>query len=99
MIFEIAELLIKPNQEAQFIGAAEKAIPYFKAAKGCRSFQITQGIENPSEFKLTVAWDSVEDHMVTFRESDGFQQWRSLVSDYFASPPNVYHVETVINGF
>lgn len=28
-----------------------------------------------------------------------FQQWRALVGPYFASPPQVEHTQTVIQGF
>ncbi len=37
--------------------------------------------------------------MVHFRESEGFQHWRSLAGPHFASPPQVEHVTTVIDGF
>ena len=61
--------------------------------------KLQRGIEHPGRYRLVVGWDRVEDHMVTFRESPAFQQWRALVGPYFASPPSVEHIETVLDGF
>jgi hypothetical protein len=35
----------------------------------------------------------VEDHMVGFRESELFTQWRGLIGPFFANPPEVTHWE------
>lgn len=99
MVHEIADIHIQPEKTQAFIQAVEKAIPQFQQAQGCRSFCLQQGIESPDHFRLVVEWDSVEDHMVTFRNSEGFQIWRALVSEFFVSPPKVAHVETVLDGF
>jgi quinol monooxygenase YgiN len=42
-----------------------------------------------------VKWRSVEDHMVTFRQSESFQAWRALAGPFFASPPKVTHSREV----
>ena len=99
MIHEIAEIEVKASQDAAFEAAVVEAAPYFKAARGCRSFELNRSIENPQRYRLVVGWDTVEDHMLHFRESEGFQSWRSLVGPHFASPPQVEHVVTVIKGF
>jgi quinol monooxygenase YgiN len=99
VIFEIAELKIKTGQEESFTKAVEKAAPNFKQATGCQMFHLYRGIENPSHFKLMVGWDSVEAHTEIFRNSEGFQNWRGLVSEFFADAPEVVHVEKVIDAF
>ena len=50
-------------------------------------------------YLLFVRWESVEAHMVDFRESPEFQVWRKAVGDYFAAPPTVEHVAPVVHGF
>jgi heme-degrading monooxygenase HmoA len=99
MIHEIAEIDVTEGHEAEFEAAVRKAAPLFKVSRGCRSFALTRSIEHPQRYRLTVGWDTVEDHMVHFRESEAFQGWRALVGPYFASPPRVEHVATVIDGF
>ena len=99
MIREIAEIDVIVGQEAAFEAAVAEAAPHFKSARGCRSFTLDRSIEHPQRFRLTVGWDSVEDHMVHFRKSPAFQVWRGLVGPYFAAPPRVEHVERVIDTF
>lgn len=99
MIFEIAEIDVKPGSEAAFEAAVAAAAPHFKDSKGCRSMRLERGIESPQSYRLVVGWDSVDDHMVGFRESPAFPIWRGLVGPHFASPPRVGHVETVLEAF
>ena len=99
MVFEIAQIDITPGQEAAFEAAVAEAAPYFKAAKGCRSLKLERSVENPGHYRLVVGWDTVEDHMVTFRQSDAFQAWRNLAGPHFAGAPQVEHVTTVLDAF
>ena len=99
MIHEVAELTVAPQDMSAFEQAVKKAAPYFKAADGCHSMRLEKVIEAPGQYRLIVAWDSVEAHMVTFRESTGFQAWRSLAGPFFTEPPKVYHLELAMTGF
>lgn len=99
MIHEIAEIEVISGQESAFETAVSEAVMYFRTARGCRSFALKRSIESPQSYLLLVGWDSVEDHVVHFRESLNFQAWRNLVGRYFASPPKVEHVATVVEGF
>ena len=99
MIFEIAIIEVKAGEEAAFEAAAAKAVPLFKGAKGCLGMELQRSIEMPSRYRLVNKWETVEDHMVHFRSSQGFQEWRKLVGPHFASPPVVEHTQTVLTGF
>ncbi|MBC2664909.1 antibiotic biosynthesis monooxygenase [Novosphingobium flavum] len=96
MIHEIATLAIDPARSADFEAAVAAARPHFEAAKGFVSFGLQRVIEEPGSYRLVVGWETVEAHMVDFRESDGFQQWRALAGPFFTAPPAVIHVDTVI---
>jgi len=95
MITEFAEIEVKPGLEAEFIAGVEKSKPAFLRSAGCRGVALTRGVENPAKFVLHVLWESVEHHMVTFRASPEFQEWRANVGHCFAAPPNVWHGEKV----
>ncbi len=93
MIFEIAYLKIDPAQKEAFEQAVAKAAPFFQAAKGCHGMSLSQIIETPGSYQLRVQWESVDAHMVDFRNSEEFQQWRGLVGEFFVEPPVVEHTE------
>jgi heme-degrading monooxygenase HmoA len=99
MFLEIAQVDIKPGQEAEFEASVAKAAPIFKRAKGCRSLSLQRSMEKPARYRLFIGWDTVENHTVDFRGSADFQEWRKLVGHCFASPPEVEHVREVVEGF
>ncbi|MFT4074502.1 MAG: antibiotic biosynthesis monooxygenase family protein [Asticcacaulis sp.] len=94
MITEIATLTIDPAKAADFEAAVASAAPFFKSAEGCHGMALEAVIETPGLYNLRVLWETVDHHMVTFRESDNFQQWRALAGPFFLSPPKVVHAET-----
>ncbi|VVE40490.1 antibiotic biosynthesis monooxygenase family protein [Pandoraea terrigena] len=99
MIFEIAQIEVKPGTEAAFEQGVAKAASLFKGSKGCHGMRLLKSIEQPTHYSLVVTWETLEDHTVHFRNSEAFQQWRALVSDCFAAPPNVGHVTEALIGF
>ncbi|SFG42657.1 Quinol monooxygenase YgiN [Novosphingobium sp. CF614] len=96
MIHEVATLTIDPATAADFEAAVAEARPHFEAAKGFVSFGLEASIETPGRYHLVVGWESVEAHMLDFRESDGFQAWRALASPFFTGAPSVEHIRKVI---
>lgn len=88
-VVEVAE--IKVNDPAGFEAAVAAARPFFLAADGCLDLALHRIVEMPDTYRLLAKWRSVEDHMVTFRASEGFQKWRTLASPYLATPPMVTH--------
>jgi quinol monooxygenase YgiN len=95
MISEIAQISVNSGQESEFEAGVAKAVPLFLRAKGCHGVRLERSIEHPRRYLLFVAWDSVDDHMVTFRSSDDFQEWRRLVGHCFEKPPEVQHTREI----
>ncbi len=91
MILERAIFAIKPGTTKDFIAAFALARPHIEAAKGFNSLEMRQGIEKPDTWLLTVVWDSVEDHMKGFRESEAFAEWRKHLGPFFDGAPAVEH--------
>jgi quinol monooxygenase YgiN len=98
MVFEIAEIEVKAGAEAAFEDGVRRAAPLFQAAKGCRSFALQRTVERPNVYRLVVGWETVENHMVDFRGSPAFQEWRALVGPHFAGTPKVEHTAMVFEA-
>jgi len=99
MFLEIAQIDIKPGQEAEFEAGVAKAAPLFKRAKGCKGMELQRSHEKPQRYRLMVKWDTLENHTVDFRGSSDFQEWRKLVGHCFAAPPDVEHTRPAVVGF
>jgi heme-degrading monooxygenase HmoA len=96
MILERALLAVQPDSELDFEAAMEQAKEVIAQARGFRSLRLRRGIERHSTYLLLIEWDSVEEHMQGFRESDLFVRWRELIGSYFAAPPEVEHYEAPV---
>jgi len=99
MVLESAEILVKAGMEEQFETGVRAAAPLFRRARGCTGMRLQRGVENPRAYRLLVDWDTVEDHMVHFRDSADFQEWRRLVGDCFEQAPVVTHLVGAVDGF
>jgi len=98
MITEIAQIDVKPGSEKDFEAAVTKAKAAFGRSKGFHGFELHKSIEKPQRYRLMVKWATLENHTVDFRGSENFTEWRGLVGQYFASPPEVEHTETVLTS-
>lgn len=99
MVYEVATIEIKDGAEAAFEATVKAAAPLFQRARGCQGLSLERSVEAPSRYFLVVTWDSVEDHMVHFRNSPEFQEWRRLAGPHMAAPPQVEHTAVVLAAF
>ncbi|RYG58249.1 MAG: antibiotic biosynthesis monooxygenase [Alphaproteobacteria bacterium] len=96
MILEVADIRIKPGQQAGFEEAAHRGLSTVIAkAKGFRGYQVQHCIENTDRYLLLLEWDTLEDHTVGFRGSPAMAEWRGIIADFFAQPPFTEHFEIV----
>lgn len=95
-IVEVAEITV--TDPAGFEAAVAQTRPHFLAAEGCLGLSLHRVVETPNVYRLLVKWRRIEDHMETFRASEGFGHWRALASPFFADPPKVSHSAAVDLG-
>jgi len=93
MILEQAIFTITLGSEKEFESAMQAATAVFAEAKGFRSLTLRRSVERPSTYTGLIEWDTVDDHVVGFRESELFTRYRALVGPFFAAPPEVQHFE------
>jgi len=92
----MAHIAVQAGKHAEFEAAVGQAFALFHRARGCRGVELQRSVEEPNQYLLVVQWDTVDDHMVHFRESADFQEWRRLAGPYFEKPPVVGHTEVVL---
>jgi heme-degrading monooxygenase HmoA len=92
MILELVDIRIHSGQNAAFDEAIARGLKeVISQAQGYKGAKVNKGIESPDRYLLQIFWDSLEDHMVGFRQSDAFTRWRAIVGPFFASPPVMEH--------
>lgn len=93
MIIETALITITPGREEDFLLALEDGKKVLAQATGFQHIHVSRGIERPNVIMLQLAWETLENHTVDFRESPLFPQWRAVISPFFAegTSPSVEH--------
>ena len=98
MILELAEIDVKRGHEAEFEAAVAQALQLYLDSKGCGGFSLHRSLEQPTRYRVMVEWETVEDHMVEFRNSDAFLEWRRAVAPHFANRPRIEHLVVAVSG-
>ena len=98
MILEAATFAIQSGRAAAFEAAFKQAIAIIAGAKGFIALEMQRSVDVPDHYLLLVKWQTYDDHMVGFRESPSFIEWRRLLGPYFAAPPQVEHYELFATG-
>jgi quinol monooxygenase YgiN len=91
MVTELAQIDVRPGEEAAFEKGVREAVPLFERAEGCHGVRLRRGVEQPQRYWLVVDWETVEHH-TRFRDTSDFARWRELAGPYFAAPAQVVHV-------
>jgi heme-degrading monooxygenase HmoA len=91
MILEIAILDVIPDKTSEFEANFQKAQEIISSTTGWLGHQLQQCLEVPNRYILLVRWQNVEDHIVGFRESIAYQEWRKLLHHFYSPFPVVEH--------
>ncbi|WP_424951427.1 antibiotic biosynthesis monooxygenase family protein [Deinococcus sp.] len=78
MVLEIATITLKPGNADAFISVMPDAFPFVESTPGYIRHELHRGIENPDVFTLFIWWETLEEHTVSFRQSERFAAWRAV---------------------
>ncbi len=93
MILEVASFKIKTGDSPKFEAAFADAAKVIAQASGYISHEMQRSVDVADHYLLLVKWRSRDEHMIGFRESTLFLEWRRLLGPYFAGTPEVEHYE------
>ncbi|HXF68134.1 MAG TPA: antibiotic biosynthesis monooxygenase family protein [Burkholderiales bacterium] len=95
MILEVAILKIKPEEMSKFEQVFPKAAAIIASVPGYISHELERCVETRGKYHFLIRWENIDAHMVNFRQSPKFQEFRALVGPFFAEPPVAEHFEAV----
>ena len=91
MVLEVAILDIRAGQNLSFESAFSEAAPIIAAASGYQRHELRRCVERTNRYILLVWWDTLESHMVGFRGSPSYQEWKRLLHHFYEPFPDVEH--------
>lgn len=95
MILEKAVLHIKPGLSAQFEKSFKEAQKIIASMNGFINIDLLSCVEEKDTYLLLVAWETIEDHEVGFRQSQEYQEWKRLLHHFYEPFPVVQHFRSV----
>lgn len=94
-ILEAVILYIKQNQQVEFEHNFRIASEIISKMNGYIEHELQKCLEVENKYLLLIKWKSLEDHTVGFRESDEYQEWKSLLHHFYEPFPIVEHFKLV----
>lgn len=91
LVLEVAILNVRAGQETAFEAAIRKARPLIAATPGFVSIEIRRCVETASRYLLMVTWQTLEDHTISFRQSDRYAEWKAMLHPFYDPFPLVEH--------
>ena len=95
MILEVATLIVRAGEGADFEQAFSQAQKIISSMPGYVSHQLQRCLELQDKYLLLVQWQRLEDHTIGFRQSQQYQEWRRLLHHFYEPFPTVEHYELV----
>ena len=95
MILEVAIIKIKPEEISKFEAVFPKATAILASIPGYISHEMVRCVETKYKYHLLIRWENIDAHLVNFRQSPKFQEWRAMIGGCFAEPPVVEHFEAI----
>ena len=95
MILEVAIMKIKPEEISKFEAAFPKAAAIVASIPGYISHEMVRCVETTGRYHFLIRWENIDAHLVNFRQSPRFQDFRALIGGFFAEPPVAEHFEAI----
>jgi heme-degrading monooxygenase HmoA len=93
MITVAAIVNIRAGQSAEFEAAFQQAAPLIATAPGYLDHELHKCQDTPGRYLVLEHWQSRDAHMLGFRQSPEFQEWKRLTHHFYDPFPTVEHYE------
>lgn len=91
MIMEIEIIRIKQGCINDFERDFRKASLLLTSMQGYIHHELFKCVQEDLKYILLVKWHSITDHMVRFRQSQQYEQWKALLEPYYVPLPEAEH--------
>ncbi|MFC4100080.1 antibiotic biosynthesis monooxygenase family protein [Paenibacillus xanthanilyticus] len=95
MILEVAILNVKQEWNDSFVDTFRQASSIIASMKGYIRHELQRCLDREGQYVLLVWWETLEDHVEGFRQSEGYQEWKRLLHHYYDPFPIVEHYENI----
>jgi hypothetical protein len=103
MVIEQFLVKVVPGKEPDFEAAMERGLRTVMArAGGMRAWSLRRCVEMPDHYQVQLQWDSIEDHLVRYREGPLAAEFRAIVTPFYdgwpETKPDMKHYQELASG-
>lgn len=91
VILEVVTMHIHKGTSNDFESSFRKAAGILSGMPGFVGQELHKCVEEADKYILLVQWDSITDDIVGFRQSEAYQEWKTLLEPYFETFPVSEH--------
>lgn len=95
-ILEAVILHVIAGKNDEFEATFNVASKIISSISGYINHELRPCIENPNQYLLLVWWETLEAHTINFRQSEQYQEWRSLLHKFYEPFPSALHYKQSI---
>lgn len=95
MVVEHATFVIETGKEKDFEAAFESAKSSLLSSKGCHSALLMRCVEQPSVYRLSIDWDTLENHTDDFRNSPNAAIFGAAIKSFIVERQPLFHFSPV----
>lgn len=96
VILEVARLDVKTGETAAFEQAFSQAQSIISSMPGYISHQLQKCVEKENRYILLVQWETLEDHIKGFRQSEQYRDWKALLHHFYDPFPEMEHYQLTL---
>ena len=90
-VLELVLLEARDPATQRLPAAMARALPLLQAAQGYRAHCFGPCVEEPGRYALLIWWNLLEDHVVAFRQSAAYREWKALLDENVVEDSYVRH--------
>lgn len=98
MILESAILYVKNGEANNFENDFAKAGQFISCIPGYIKHTLHRCLELENKYLLSVEWETLEAHTISFRQSTQYLEWKRLLHHYYDPFPIVEHFELILEN-
>ncbi|WP_069758127.1 antibiotic biosynthesis monooxygenase [Streptomyces sp. LUP47B] len=98
MIYEHAELLVRPGAGGRLEADFATARHLLLETSGCRSAELLRSVDQPDTYLLRVGWERLEDHTEVFPGTPQAKAFAEAVAPHCVARPRVVHYAAQEDG-
>jgi heme-degrading monooxygenase HmoA len=96
MVQETFFLEVKPGSQQEFETAFKKVAGLLSTAKGFVGSELQRCVEQDNKYLVCVKWETVEDHVMAFKNSPAFQEMKALIGPFYLHVPQTEHYRLIL---